>query len=118
MNDKRATTQLQELCVGFDLAYSGLNKEQLRERLNKFLSGQPVPKRGATRKYVIRKIKEEDQRPPTTPKFSQFIRHGAGAKSFADEFTCSRVAAVCWTWRPVHRRPDVPRWSPDLAHAV
>ena len=41
--------QLQELCIAKEIAYSGLNKDGLRERLAKFYAGQAVPKRGSAK---------------------------------------------------------------------
>ena len=43
---------LQELCITNEIAYSGLNKGQLIERLNKFYDGGIVPKRNSSRAFV------------------------------------------------------------------
>ena len=51
LNTKRVQ-QLQELCIANEIAYSGLNKESLKERLTKFYAWQAVPKRGSAKDLV------------------------------------------------------------------
>ena len=48
----KGVQQLQELCVANEIAYSGLNKESLKERLTKFYAWQAVPKRGSAKDLV------------------------------------------------------------------
>ena len=95
-------TQLQELCISFEVAHSGLNKEQLKERLSKFLGGHPVPRRGGGKKFIVSRVEGSQQvvitpvaKPTSKPKAkAKSASMGYDAPDYVDESLWSKNAPI------------------------
>lgn len=75
--------QLQELCVTNKVAYSGLNKQGLVDRLQQFYAGQPVPQRGSAKHFVRMTALEDEPVADQGPVLPKTAMSSVGTKSKA-----------------------------------
>lgn len=91
---------LRELCVTNEIAYSGLNKDQLIERLAKFYDGQIVPKRGSAKDFV-RMTRLEDEAPleqaPLTPARTKAMTSAGSVRSVP---AMPKIGSMNAPWSP------------------